>query len=322
MPKITLQINLAPNDYKHSRCLLQHQVDTWITQVDEILLVYDLRRSKGRFGENWNENHGKMMGLLAEFLVRYKKVVFKEVDYSVATQQEVGKYFFSNQTCPPKDYRGGPFYPYFYGLFAAAHEYVLHLDSDLFFGGQSATWMQEAVGLMRANPDVLFCSPLPGPPRPDGLLVGQSAEVHPGKDRAFRFKGMSTRIFLVNRKQLGAHKLKIALPNFRSVVKALVEGNPPYRLPENIISGMMQERQLVRVDFLGDEPGMWSVHPPYRTQDFYDKLPLLIKRITENTVPADQLGFYDMTDSLCDWTEARAKLAANRWWKRLLPGKA
>jgi hypothetical protein len=62
---------------------------------------------------------------------------------------------------------------------------------------------------------------------------------------------------------------------------------------------------------------MWHLHPPYRCQDFYAKLPSLIERVERGDVPEAQRGDHDINDSLVDWTEARQRLRENRWWKRL-----
>ena len=55
--------------------------------------------------------------------------------------------------------------------------------------------------------------------------------------------------------------------------------NPPWESFETIYSRAMAEHGLVRIDFLGDSPGMWSVHPPYRSPLFYERLPCLIEEI-------------------------------------------
>lgn len=317
-PKVTLQISLAPSDYRHCRFLLRHQLDTWAGQVEEVLLTYDTHRSKGRFAHNWEENHRLMTLFLEEIVKKFPSVRLVQIDYSDKTRRVVGQKFFSTPFIPPKDFRGGPFYTYFYGLYTSTHPYVFHLDSDMFFGGGSQTWVSEAVKLMEDNQQVLFCSPLPGPPKSGGELVGQPGAVKFAHgSTAFAFSNMSTRLFMVNKQRLERHKMPLLQPPFRSVLKAWVEGNPAYDLPENIMSHLMQSQRMLRVDFLGSRPGMWSIHPPYRTENFYNSLPELLQRIVNNDVPADQLGFYDMTDTMCDWAEARNKLKENRWWRRL-----
>ncbi|MDO1449797.1 glycosyltransferase family A protein [Rhodocytophaga aerolata] len=315
MNPVTLQISLTPNDYKHSFYLLEHQLQTWSTQVSEILLIYDSNKSNGRFGKNWEETNLSMLELIQLIKKKYPNIVYSEVDYSPECREIVSKFFFKG-LCPKKDFRGGPFYAYFYGIYKAKYDYVFHIDSDTFFGGQSSTWLSEALELMQKYPKILITSPLPGPPHPDHILIDQFCIKSSLTQYAFEFTHMSTRLFLIDRRKL-YNNLKIMFPNIRSILKAIFEDNPPYALPEEVISRFMLAEKFIRIDLKGASPGMWSVHPPFRTATFYTTLPQLIVRITKNDVTPDQMGFYDITDSMCDWTEARNKLKKERWWKKL-----
>ncbi|OOQ58084.1 hypothetical protein [Mucilaginibacter pedocola] len=312
--KVTLQINLAPGDYPHAKFILPHQLKTLAEQVDEVLLVVDTRASKGRFAANWAENKERMDGLLEDIKKTFP-ITIAPVDYSPAVKKQIAEYFFGGQYIPDKDFRGGPFYAYFYGLYKASHNYVFHLDSDIFLGGGSQMWIAEAVDKLQGNPEFLVASPLPGPPHTEGILVWQPSakKVAP---YTFEFDGMSTRLFMINRSKFLSEKLSLKKPNLRSQLKAIVQGNANAELPEVLISAYMRHNGQKRVDFLGSGEGVWSLHPPYRTKDFYDNLPELIERVEQNQLPAEQQGFYDIIDAVCDWSEARAKLKANRWWKR------
>ncbi|MCS3657971.1 hypothetical protein GGQ11_002772 [Salinibacter ruber] len=320
MSDVTLQASLAPGDWRHAQHLLPHQLRQWADQVEEILLTLDLHRSHGRFSEGWKEGRDRILRLIDDCCDEYRKAVWKEVDYSDQAQSSVGEAYFNHPTVPAKDFRGGPFYAYFFGLHAAQHSRVLHLDSDMLFGGGSQSWIAESMQLLNDHPDVLTCSPLPGPPTRDGELRSQQAARFPLESPAFRFDTLSTRIFLLDK---GRFKDKIgglplSYPSVRDVVKAYVEGNPPYKLPEEILSEAMQRHGLWRVDMLGSPPGMWSLHPPYRNEAFYQKLPELIQRVETGDVPQSQRGRYNVHDSMVDWSSARKALKQNRWWKRMI----
>jgi hypothetical protein len=313
---VTLQISLAPSDYQHARELLPHQLRVWRGQVAETLLTLDFHRSSGRFSARWEEGKDHI-GPLAQAQSGARVVT---VDYSAAAIARVAGEFFGGQSVPVKDFRGGPYYSYFFGLAEARHEHVLHIDSDMFFGGSSSTWLAEAVAHMKANPEVLFAAPLPGPPTGGRQLRSQVATPESHTSHAFRFDTMSTRLFLLDRRRfrsaIGA--LQPRRPGWREVIKALVEGNPPQDLPEHLFTQAMRAHSLQRREFLGAEPGMWSLHPPYRCADFYTKLPALIACIEAGDLPDAQLGCHDINDSLVDWSEARTLIAKNRWWRRLL----
>ena len=68
------------------------------------------------------------------------------------------------------------------------------------------------------------------------------------------------------------------------------------------------------MDLLGAAPGMWSLHPPYRSEQFYGELPRLIERIETGNVPDAQRGDYELNDSMFDWSSARRRAMLRRLW--------
>jgi hypothetical protein len=147
-------------------------------------------------------------------------------------------------------------------------------------------------------------------------LIGQVAE--PLTDPYyFRLKGISTRIFLIDLEFFKKHKLTLTHPGVRALIKASIRKHPTYDLPEDILSAYMHSWGLERIDFLGTGKGLWSLHPPYRNELFYNSLPELIARVNENNLHPSQDGFYDIVDEVCDWTDAKEKLKKNRWWKKM-----
>ncbi|NUN63523.1 hypothetical protein HCU40_01900 [Pseudanabaena biceps] len=318
--KVTLQINLAPSDFPHAKYILPHQLKQFGNQVDEILLILDLHRSAGKFSEGWEQGLPKVRNLINDICLHYPNAHLLEVDYSPESKLKVSNMFFNGKSIPPKDFRGGPFYSYFFGLYSAKYNYVFHLDSDLMFGGGSNTWIDEAVALLTDHSDILVCAPLPGPPTNNSTLRSQSAQPEPHYSTAFRFNFLSTRLFMLDRERFISQikYLPLKYAPIYGIFKALIEGNYPYRLPEEILTEAMIEKSLQRVDFLGKSPGMWSLHPPYRSKTFYDLLPQIIEKIELGEMPNSQLGDHDINDSLIDWSSARASLKQNRWWKRLI----
>jgi hypothetical protein len=311
---VTLQINLAPPDVLHAVHVAPHQLRVWGDQVDEILFTLDaIRPSAGRFAERWDELLPAMNELLERLEREHRHARIDVVDASPTAVSRVAARFFAAEHIPMKDSRGGPLYAYFYGLDRAENDLVLHVDSDMLFGGRSHTWVQEAVAAIRADESVLLASPLPGPPRRDGRLCGQpDARPEPGLPHGFRFHSMSTRVFLLDRARLSERigALPLAPPLLlRSRVKALINRNPMVAMPEQILTREMRRHRLARLDFLGEHPGMWSLHPPYRSPAFYQALPSLIARVEAEDLPDEQRGHYDFVDALFDFSEVRAKLS-------------
>jgi hypothetical protein len=311
----TLQISLAPSDFRHAREVLPHQIRVWRGQVAEILLTVDFDRSAGRFSEGWAEGEDRILPLAQS--IQGARVL--AVDYSRSAMERVSKEFFGGREVPRKDFRGGPYYGYFFGLNAASNDLVFHVDSDLLFGGGSSTWMSEAREAMSNRPELLFSAPLPGPPAANGMLHSQSATPEPGSSFAFSFSTMSTRLFLMSRERFRSAigELRPRRPSLRSTIKAIVEGNPPQDLPEHLFTNAMRARGLIRREFLGAAPGMWSLHPPYRSRGFYDMLPDLIHRVETGDIPEAQRGDHDINASMVDWREAIGAMSRNRWWRRL-----
>ena len=315
MTPVTLQISLAPSDHRLAAHILPHQIRTWRGQVAEILLTIDLHRSAGRFADDWAEGREQVLALARS--VEGARIV--EVDYGAVAASAVAKEFFGGARVPAKDHRGGPYYSYFFGLHAATHRHVLHCDADMMFGGGSSTWLAEACALLAREPDVFVTAPLPGAPAPDGRLTELSGERLAGPGLAYSFPEMSSRVFLLDRERFQSRigALRPALAPLRGLLLALLDGNAPRELPERLLTAAMARHGLRRVDFLGTAPGMWTLHPPYRCADFYAKLPELVRRVESGDLPAAQLGFHDVGDSLVDWSEAHARLAQRRWWHRL-----
>jgi len=316
-PPVTLQISLAPSDWRHAQVLLEHQVRAWRGQVAEILLTVDFHRSSGRFSANWAEGESNILPLARS--ITGARVV--PVDYGAASQARVAGEFFGGRPVPTKDFRGGPYYSYFFGLAEAQHDHVLHADSDMFFGGGSKTWLAEAVTHMQRHPEILLSAPLPGPPRADGRLLTLAATREPDAPLAYLSDGMSSRLFLMSRTRfrtaIGALHARRP-PALKNSLIALLEGNPPRDLPEHLFTDAMRTHGLLRREFLGEAPGMWSLHPPYRGADFYRKLPELVGRIESNDMPDGQRGCHDLNASMVDWSEGEAALRHNRLWRRLL----
>jgi hypothetical protein len=99
-------------------------------------------------------------------------------------------------------------------------------------------------------------------------------------------------------------------------LKARLLGNPPdAREAEVVMSETMQRAGLYRVDLVGSAPGLWSLHPPYRCEEFYRRLPDLVRAVETGVVPEGQRGHYDVNDSMVDWSAARLE---NHWRRRYM----
>lgn len=313
-PDVSLQINLAPADLRHACEILPHELRQLGDQVAEVLLVLDVNKNRMVDPGVWEHGRVGLKELARQCRKRYPHLRLVEVDTTPSVAQAVADAFTGGEPIPDKDWRGAPIYAYFFGLWAAKHDYILHMDSDLMYGGGSQTWVAEAVQLLQARPDVLLCSPLPGPPTADGRLTAQTLPREPLDSLAYRADGVSTRVFLIDRARLRerATPIEVVAPPRRMVWLARMDGFPPYECAETLLTATLRKSGMVRIDFLGRDRGMWSVHPPYRSELFYERLPSLIAGIEAGDVTEAQRGNYDVDDSMLDWSTARKSR-----WRRL-----
>lgn len=329
MNPVTFEVTVSPTDWRHAVHVLPHQVRQWAGQVQEVQFTLNLAQRAGRYGAAADGGLRTLRTLLDDLCAEHPHARVVEVDHSPAARAAVSERFLDGRPAPLKNHDGGPYYSYFFGWHAATNDLVLHADSDMLFGGGSQTWIGEALQVLRSQPDVLCTAPLPGPPTEDGVLppaihaqhsrMGGAPRREPGPDLAYRLHGCSTRLWLFDRSTLSSRLggMPMESPRLRSAVRARVEGNPPVELPEKSMSRRMNALGLTRVDLLGSGPGMWSLHPPMRSEEFYAALPELVRRVEAGDVPAGQRGDYDLNDSMVDWTSARNALRKQTWPRRL-----
>lgn len=334
--RTALQINMHPFDAPHVEHTLPHQLRVWANQVDRICLTLDTSVAKaGRYHAGQYEQARKeMLGVLGRVTAPYAHVVIDEVDYAPQTRDQIEEVFFPQTPCwPDRAFDGGPFRVYFHGLMRANADYVLHMDSDMLFGGGSKSWIEEAISVFNSHDDVLFICPFSGPP----LLGGDiRTELHmcfadqydfdtptriAGETLGYRFNTVSTRIFMIDMRRFTERIGSLALvrPSLRQRLRAFALAESPKSVAaEEVLSFNMVSRGLKRIDWLGENQGMYSLHPPHRTCTFYDGLPGLIDRIERGEIPDDQRGDCDVNSSMIDWSSALlAKRGLARWRKGL-----
>jgi hypothetical protein len=305
--KVTLQISLAPTDLLTASQIVPQQLRVWAQHVDEILLVLNLRRGSGRYGEAWTQRLPGIRRLIGEICARYDHARTVDVDYSEATIERLSRDYLGGVRVPPLDCNGGPFHAYLFAVDQAQNDLVFHCDSDMIYGGGAGAWLDQARRLLAERGDVATVTPLPGPPTSDGRLRSQVLEPEPGLDHAFRAKAMSTRHFLIDRRTLRSRLAPIALgrPNAQQRLTAWLDGMPQVKPLEEQISDRMREEGMIRIEFLGDSPGLWAVHPVYRCEAFYQSLPRVLSDVERGAIPDGQRGHHDLNESMTDWTGAR-----------------
>jgi len=317
MQNATLQINLAPGDYYHAVHMLAHHIEVFESQTDEILLTFDFNPARLKDAQKAERESASLYGLIASLQRQHPSVVLRHVDYNMPMLSAVLGHFFTNRA-QLYDFRGAPIYAYLFGLYSAKNDLVFHIDSDMFFGGFSTTWIREAIDLLQADSEITTVSPLPGPPHPDRILLGQEEySAYNDLAYAFKFSSMSTRVFFMDRRLL-AHKLRSSAPPLKDRLFALHEGFPQSDTLERIISASMSSSRKYRVDFLGTGRGLYSLHPLYRSEAFYCSIPDALRRLKDGDIPNDQLGHFNISDSFLDWGDGKALYNQGRFGNKLV----
>jgi hypothetical protein len=314
---VTLEILVCPPDIGYIGETLRHQLRIFGEQVDEVVFAADVKTpSRGRYANGWGEALPALEALLLELCLEHPNARVVRAEGDPTDLAELGRRYFGGRTIPAKDPRGMAFEAYFTGFDSASNDLVLHVDGDMLFGGGSLHWVQEAVELLRADSDVVSVIPLSGPPRPDGQMLGQShldgRYEHPLP--AYRVDQWTTRVALLDRRRIVERLTPLPLsrpPHRRTWLKAIVYGNPLVGMPEDIVDAQLRAREMYRIDLLGSEPGMWTVHPLLKPPEFLRDLPEIIARVEAGEVPSEQLGHYDIVDAFVDQSEARRQPRQN-----------
>ena len=323
---VCAQLNIHPNDIHTVPLLLPHQIRVWGPQVDRIHVTLD---THGVMAGHYKavglpEKLTSMRAALEEIGRDEPKLVVDEVDYSQDTKRAIARKWFDRESVPIKAWTGSPFYAYLYGMEVVDADFIVHFDGDMLFGGGSTTWVSEAIATMRNDPSVAFVGPHPGPPRRDGRILDQGkdwrgkASYEPAGEGAFSFDTVSTRIFMTSpallRERMNGRLPWLPTKQRERLFASLLEIENEAGEFEQLLSEAMQSHGLRRIDMLGSAPGLWSLHPPFRNDEFVSRLPEFIERAEEGDMPDDQRGRYDLGPPLIDWSQTRReKGRAARW---------
>lgn len=301
---ISLQINTAPVDMAYLPKILSHQLADFAGSCEEVIVTIETKQSKkSRWkSDQWNDNLEKLYDLLEQLKEKYPHIRANPIDYSKEKRLEVSRYFLKNpkKLIPFKDFRGGPYYSYFFGLHSCTQRYVLHLDSDIILNGDGKKWIEQAISLIQSDQKALFVSPIIGPP----VLEGQEMPMqHPKRynpiekytyaGNGYKYKDVSTRIFLVEKERL-KNFCPMTYPHLDQLIKALLKKTSMYHTPERSISSEMQRQGLYRVDFHGKPPGLYSIHAQVARQpDFVGMLDHVIQKVKEGFFLEEDRGLQD-----------------------------
>jgi len=302
---ISLQINVAPVDMAFLEPILRHQLSYFANLCEEVVLTLETQKAKNSrwSSSDWDSNLVRVEKLYNQLKKLYPNLTLSKIDYSEEVRREVSDFFLTNgQLLPLKDFRGGPYYSYYFGIFSCKSKYVLHMDSDLIFHGDPKLWLDEALEVLQKDNSAFLCSPLVGPPMLEGqpIPTDNRKKYNPTgtygeQSHSFTYKDISTRIFLIEKEQLNGFAI-MTRPHLDQWIKAIWRKIPAYHTPENSLSEALQKNGMYRVDFLGRGSGLWSYHPPRKkSEEFLEMLPHIIREIEKGFFTESQRGHHRFT---------------------------
>jgi hypothetical protein len=233
--------------------------------------------------------------------LKQEKVISRihEIPYDRREVRGLYKKFFDFDLTFTHDFRGSPIYGSLYSIEHTTGDYVAHFDSDmLLYGAPGHSWIKQGIRLIDSNDQILFISPLSGPPTDDGA-IHQGKTSYTVDSRGFYvFKDFTSRKYLFSRA-----RLEESLPyeplwiSQKRKLLSGITGKSALWSWEVIVSKKLRDTHFIRADI--KDPRAWTLHTPDHGPEFIQKLPLVIDLIGKSQFPSSQRGHYDL--KLHDW---------------------
>jgi hypothetical protein len=294
-PNCTLSILVARTDIPFMMQTIPHLVKECQFEFTERVLIIDTAPLSG------NYRHRPGIGTLEELRLccqqlKEQKVVDKllDIDYSENYRKQVYQKHFGRDVKTTHNYRGYPILGSIFAIESAASDYIVHFDSDMLLYQQTGhSWIQDGIKLMEENPDIMFVTPLSGPPSGDGSLKQRGVKYQRHASGHYSFTDFTSRKFLVNRQRL--EQMLPLQPLWISWKRRLLSyftGQSAMWNWEVMVSHRLKETGYVRVDL--DSPQAWTLHTPDHGAKFIQSLPTVINKVEKGDYPSVQAGDYDL----------------------------
>jgi hypothetical protein len=145
---------------------------------------------------------------------------------------------------------------------------------------------------------ILFVSPLSGPPTEDGTLHQGNTHYELDPRGFYVFKEFTSRKYLLSRK-----RLEQSLPyqplwiSRKRKLLSYITGQSALWSWEVIASKKLRDTEFIRADM--KDPRAWTLHTPDHGPEFVRNLSQLVGKVSRAQFPASQRGHYDL--KLHDW---------------------
>ena len=291
----TLSILVARTDVPFMMQTIPHLVRKCQFDISERVLVIDTAPLSDNYRSRPGIGTMEELRLCCQQLLE-RKVVDKllDIDYSEQYRKQVYKKHFGHDIKTTHDFRGYPILGSVFAIESSQTDYIVHFDSDMLLYQQAEhNWIQDGIDLMQQNPDIMFVSPLSGPPSGDGSLRQKGVDYQRHSSGHYSFTDFTSRKFLVNRKRLEEIlPLQPLWISWKRRYLSYFTGKSAMWSWEVMISNRLKATDYVRVDL--DSPQAWTLHTPDHGAKFIQSLPTVIDRVEKGDYPPVQAGDYDL----------------------------
>ena len=295
-PSCTLSILAGPRDLPFFAQIVRHLVRVSRFPFSQRILIADTEPRQRSRSPNDVE-------LLERFRIecdalRRESVIDTVIELDLrrdrALRRRLAQRHFQGTSRETRDFRGAPLFGWIASLDQSEATYHLHFDSDiLLYQEANYCWMQDAFRVLRDRPDVMFISPLPGPPRKDGQLIQPNVRFEQDADGFFSFKTFSSRRFLVDRRRFDELlPLKFTYASRRHRMLSFLNGKSAACNWEQMVDAALRQSPFCRAHL--ESPKAWSLHIPDHSPRFVEMLPSLISHVEAGLYPEEQAGHYDL----------------------------
>ena len=292
-PAVSLSINVARPDVPFLHLTVPHLVRMCRFPFIERALIVDTAPPGRRYQNAALASLDELRAACAA--LRDANVVDRvvDVDYTPARVREITAKHFGRPLRHTHDFRGYPTYGLLFGYEHARGDYFLHFDSDmLLHQAAGASWIEEAITLLRTRNDVVTVTPLAGPPTADGSLR-QWAPYERDRDGFYAFRNFTSRKFLVERRRFDAFlPLAPRAVSWRRRIEGMLTGRSALERWEALVADRMRATGMLRADLAS--PRAWTLHAIDHGAPFVDALPSIIARVEAGEFPPAQAGDYDV----------------------------
>lgn len=286
VPPVGVMIKVTVLDAPYLDTMVRHMLAQARYPFAERTIIVDRPRAfSGKYRARPRASEEELNRILQQLLADDVIDGVREVDMMPEVVSGVMDRFFvaGSSPVPTHAVTGGPIYATLFGLASMSTDYVLQMDSDVFFYTEPVSWVDQALDCLRRDPQLWLMMTHPGPPAgpPGQSLAGSNAQRATWDPHLniWRFRTATSRYFLCDRRRL-----------YQRLQPVLREGGcAPL---EQCISHTMKLHGAYRGN-LGNLQS-WHLHGWYHGEPFASWTPALARAIAAGQIPALQRGEYDL----------------------------